>query len=143
MYTRRVPCWGLRTPHLPWHTHFRQCRLEFQLALQAVFECTRNRTDPHMGGMDFRLQGFMPWHCVRVCLLPQRCFQQLTLRRAHFSAPLFFWRLFFWRPFILAQERKKAATRTWRDQDPKPQKECWVATPYSLKKSIGLQNPKP
>ena len=48
------------------------------------------------------------------------------------GGPVFRRPFFLWRPSVLAQERKKersAAMRTWREQDPKPQKECWVATP--------------
>ena len=53
------------------------------------------------------------------------------LWRAYFSAPFFFGALFFWAPFCFSAGKKErsAATRTWREQDPKPQKECWVATP--------------
>ena len=49
-----------------------------------------------------------------------------------FRRPFFFAPFFFWRPSVLVQERKKersAAMRTGREQDPRPQKECWVATP--------------
>ena len=46
-----------------------------------------------------------------------------------FFGALFFGVFFLLRPSVLAQERKKEATRTWREQDPTPQKECWVATP--------------
>ena len=66
-----------------------------------------------------------------------------------FSAAFFGGAFFCWRPFALAQERKKKrkkerkkeVTRTWREsrslspkrsaglQNPKPQKECWVAKP--------------
>ena len=80
------------------------------------------------------------------CFILERCaWQEATAAATPFSSDclsccfvleglffgaLFFRRLFsFWRPSVLAQERKKEATRTWSEQDPKPQKECWVATP--------------
>ena len=47
-------------------------------------------------------------------------------RRLFFGAP------FFWRPFVLAQERKKEATRTWRE-----------SRALSPKRSVGLQNTRP
>ena len=69
-----------------------------------------------------------------------------SIQRAFFSAHFFFCALFcFWRPSVLAQgERKKersAAMRTWREQDPTPQKEC--CNTLSPKRNVGLQHPKP
>ena len=37
-----------------------------------------------------------------------------------FRRPFFFGAFFFVALSVLAQERKKEATRTWREQDPKP-----------------------
>ena len=60
-----------------------------------------------------------------VCRLPR------WERRAYFSAPCFFGAFILLAPFCFSagkKERNKEATRTWREQDSKPQKECWVAT---------------
>ena len=66
----------------------------------------------------------------------------------------FFSALFFWRLFVFAQERKKEATRTWREHrtlSPKKSVGCKTLSPkgvlvgntLSPKRSAGLQNPKP
>ena len=52
-------------------------------------------------------------------------------REGLFWAPLFCV-LFLWRPFVFAQERKKEATRTWRE-----------SRTLSPKRSVGLQWPEP
>ena len=71
----------------------------------------------------------------------ERASRQIPCRQLYLEG-LFFGALFLGgRPFAFAQERKKEATRTWREQNPKPQKECWVT--LSRKRSVGLQNLKP
>ena len=55
------------------------------------------------------------------------------LKEGLFFGALFFFLapFFFGAPFCFSAGKKErsAAMRTWREQDPKPQKECWVATP--------------
>ena len=66
---------------------------------------------------------------VRRLLLLVLSLDGFNLEGLFFGAFFFGRPFFFWRPALLAQERKKEATHTWREQDPKPQKECWVAKP--------------
>ena len=81
----------------------------------------------------------------------ERCAFKQDLWREGFVFGGFF---FVWRLFVLAQERKKQATRTWREsgtlspqrsaglQNPKALQRVLGCKPASPKQSVGLQHPK-